>query len=212
MFTRAVVGFSRKSLSFRAALIVVLGAWLGFSALFILYLPEPWASVTSFVPGIVAVGALSLSGTSRQACYLQFNKLSRQGMIVLTAMFIPMIPVVLVGFAQAGWSGWDWMIALVYAPASGIAQELYFRSALLPALEVALGHRSQALVVTSALFSLFHAGMFTVAPAGAALSALVVTFVVGIGWGWQVQRDQTVIWGMLHHSILQMILRLFAWM
>jgi len=212
MFARMGFRFTGTVLSFRAALVVVLAAWLAFSVLFALYLPEPWASMAGFLPGVIGVGALLMSGASRQACYLRFNWPSRAGMIVLAALFIPMVPVVLVGFAQAGWSGWDWMATLVYAPASGIAQELYFRSALLPALEATLRRRFLALVVSSILFSLFHAGMFTVAPVGAALSALIVTFVVGIGWGWQVQRDQTVIWAMIHHSILQMILRLFAWM
>jgi hypothetical protein len=96
-------------------------------------------------------------------------------------------------------------------PASGIAQVLYFRSALLPALERGLGQRDWALGISALMFSLFHAGMFTVAPVGAALAGLGVTFAVGIGWGWQVQQDRTVVWAMLHHSILQMILRLFVW-
>ncbi len=212
MHTRIGFRFTGTTISFRAALVVVLGAWLAFSALFVLYLPEPWASLTGFIPGVIGVGGLLLSGATWQACYLQFKRLSREGTLVLAAMFIPMVPVVLVGFDQEGWSGWDWKAALVYAPASGIAQELYFRSALLPALEATFGRRRLALVTSSVLFALFHAGMFTVAPVGAAVSALVVTFVVGMGWGWQVQRDQTVIWAMAHHSILQMILRLFAWM
>ena len=54
--------------------------------------------------------------------------------------------------------------------------------------------------------------MFLVAPFEVAISALVVTFVIGMDWGWQVQHDRTMIWSMLHHSLLQMILRLFAWM
>ena len=127
-------------------------------------------------------------------------------------MIVPMIPVVYIGLAEFEFVTWDWISMLVYAPASGIAQELYFRSSLLPILERALGRRFYGLMVCSLLFSLFHVGMFAVAPAGAALSALVVTFTIGMGWGWQVQRDRTVIWAMFHHSVLQMVLRLFAWM
>jgi membrane protease YdiL (CAAX protease family) len=131
---------------------------------------------------------------------------------MLVALFLPMVPVVISGFLQAGWAGWDWHQALLYAPASGVSQELYFRAALLPALERLLVRPRHALLVSSLMFSLFHAGMFTVAPPGAAVSALLVTFLAGLGWGWQVQRDRTVIWAMLHHALLQLILRLFAWM
>ena len=130
---------------------------------------------------------------------------------MLMALFIPMIPVILTGLHESGWASWDWVTAFVYAPASGIAQELYFRSALLPTFERALGRRYLALIISSLLFSLFHVGMFKVAPVGAAFSALGVTFVVGLGWGWQVQRDRTVLWAMIHHSLLQIILRMFTW-
>jgi membrane protease YdiL (CAAX protease family) len=37
------------------------------------------------------------------------------------------------------------------------------------------------------------------------LAVLLVPFVCGLGWGWQVQRDRTVAWAMLQHSLIWVI-------
>ena len=203
---------TRPRLGFASAFVLVLLAWLVYSLLFVLYLPEPWASLLGFLPGLLALGALALAGFYCERAYLRIRRPTPAGLAMLAALFLPMIPVVVSGFLQAGWAGWDWRQALLYAPASGVAQELYFRAALLPALEWLLDRPRRALLLSSLMFSLFHAGMFTVAPPAAAVSALLVTFLAGLGWGWQVQRDRTVLWAMLHHALLQLILRLFDWM
>ena len=128
-------------------------------------------------------------------------------------MLLLMAPVVLTGYQSTSWAGWSWVVMLIYAPASGIAQELYFRSTLLPALmKVFTGRGLLALSISSLMFALYHLSMFLVAPAGVAVSAMVVTFLAGMGWGWQVGRDKTVFWAMAHHALLQMVLRVFVWM
>lgn len=212
MILKAMINSADACLSLRAAVMIVLILWLAYSVMFGLYLSEPWASLLGFLPGLVGIAVLSLAGFTRAACYLDYKMISGWGLFILMILFVPMIPVGWVGYTEAGWSAWDWKTILLYAPASGIAQELYFRSTLLPVLEKSLGRRYLGWIGSSILFSLFHAGMFKVAPIEVAISALVVTFVIGMGWGWQVQRDRTVVWAMLHHSLLQMILRLFAWM
>jgi membrane protease YdiL (CAAX protease family) len=68
-----------------------------------------------------------------------------------------------------------------------------------------------ALGLQALIFAVYHIGMFRVAPTGAVISAIFVTFLAGIGWGWQVKRDGTVIWAMIHHTLLQIILKLFVW-
>jgi membrane protease YdiL (CAAX protease family) len=105
------------------------------------------------------------------------------------------------------WAGWNWWAALVLAPASGVAQELFFRSTLLPAMELACGDRTRrALILHSALFGLWHIGpLFVGAPLWAVLAVMGVPFLSGIGWGWQVRRDRTVIWAMIQHSLIWMI-------
>jgi membrane protease YdiL (CAAX protease family) len=128
---------------------------------------------------------------------------------VLAAVFVfalaAMLPVMT-------WQGWSWMAALVYAPAGGVAQELFFRSALLPAMRMMLKQRPRlALALHSLLFGLWHIGpLFLGAPACAVIAVMLVPFLSGIGWGWQVQRDRTVIWAMIQHSLIWVIGLQFA--
>lgn len=199
-----------KSLPRQITLVPILVFWLCFTVLFALYLPEPYASLLAFFPGIAGVGVLLWSGLSPRDCYLTLKIPSRAGALLLTLLTLAMLPVAWSGLVAGGWAGLDGWQLLVFAPASGIAQELYFRSSLLPALERVFNRR-QALLGSSALFALFHIGMLRVAPIWAVSSALGLTFIIGLGWGWQVQRDRSVLWAMAHHALLQMILRLFAW-
>ena len=62
--------------------------------------------------------------------------------------------------ASTGFAGWQWLPALIYAPASGIAQELYFRASLLPALEKWVGKKPFALVLHGLVFIVFHLRTF----------------------------------------------------
>jgi hypothetical protein len=34
---------------------------------------------------------------------------------------------------------------------------------------------------------------------------MLVPFLCGIGWGWQVRRDRTVVWAMVQHSLIWVI-------
>jgi membrane protease YdiL (CAAX protease family) len=207
-----VVSLDHK-LSFRIALWMVILLWMANIGLFALYMEEPFASIVGFLPGALGIIVLFLSGFKREDCYLRFGWISWAGLGVYALMLTLMVPVVLTGIHSVKWAGWDWLMMLIYAPASGIAQELYFRSTLLPALRRAFTDRAfLALIISSLMFALYHAGMFLVAPVGVAAGALVVTFMASMGWGWQVGHDKTVLWAMVNHSLLQMILRVFAWM
>jgi membrane protease YdiL (CAAX protease family) len=74
--------------------------------------------------------------------------------VVLAAIFIIGLAVVL-PFGE--WQGWNWKAALLLAPASGVSQELFFRSALLPAMGLLFkGKTRMALVLHSVLFGLWH--------------------------------------------------------
>jgi membrane protease YdiL (CAAX protease family) len=199
-----------KNLQGHISLVLILVIWICFTVLFALYLPEPYASLVGFLPGLAGVGVLLWSGFSPRDCYLSLKYPSRAGGLMLVLLTLSMLPVAWSSLEAGGWAGLNAWQLLVFAPASGIAQELYFRSALLPALETVFSRRL-ALLGSSALFALFHLGMLRVAPIWAVGSALGLTFFVGLGWGWQVQRDRTVLWAMAHHALLQMILRLFAW-
>jgi membrane protease YdiL (CAAX protease family) len=189
-------------------LVAVFVMWLVYTALQTLgvlgHIGQAWSAVLGFVPGILGVGALLLAGVSRQDCFLRVGRLSWQGLAVLVGVVVfalaAMLPVM-------EWRGWSWLQALVYAPAGGIAQELFFRSALLPASRSLLKNRpGLALILHSVLFGLWHIGpLFLGAPIWAVMAVVAVPFLSGLGWGWQVQRDRTVVWAMLQHSLIWVI-------
>lgn len=171
---------------------------------------EPVHSLLAFLPAGVSLLVLRASGVSVSALYLRFARISKPGLIVLcstTALLLPILG------SSTGWTGWDWLPALVYAPVSGIAQELYFRSSLLPALEKAFGHRRNlALILHATIFIAFHYRTYQALPSlPIALVVTVVLFLAGCGWGWQVQRDRTVVWAALQHSLFLVLMSMFAW-
>lgn len=167
-------------------------------------LSEAWSVTLGFLPGILGVAALLAAGWSRQDCFLVTGPLSWRGFAVLAVVFVlalsSMLPVM-------EYQGWSWLAALVLAPAAGIAQELFFRSSLLPALRRMLpGRPGWALVGHSFLFGLWHIGpLFVGAPIWAVMAVMLVPFLSGLGWGWQVTRDRTVLWAMVQHSLIWVI-------
>jgi membrane protease YdiL (CAAX protease family) len=192
---------------------MILFLWLAYTCLQTLFIlgfaNEAWSAALGFTPGILGVGTLLLAGRSRQDCYLELRKLSWPGFAVLAGIFVLGLAAVL---PVSRWQGWNWTAVLVYAPASGISQELFFRSSLLPALRMALPkRRGLALVVHSILFGLWHIGpLFLGAPLWAVLAVMFVPFISGLGWGWQVERDGTVVWAMLQHSLFWVVGLQFA--
>ena len=194
-----------------AGIIVVL--WAAYTVLQTLsvtgHIQQGWSVVMAFLPGILGVVTLISMGFDRQECFLVVKPLSRKGFFVLAAVFVfalaSMLPVMT-------WQGWSWKSALVLAPAGGIAQELFFRSSLLPVMLYTFKERERmALVLHSVLFGLWHIGpLFIGAPIWAVVVVMLVPFLSGMGWGWQVIRDKTVIWAMIQHSLIWVIGLQFA--
>ncbi len=187
---------------------IVMLLWAGYTViqtLFVMgYFNETWSAILGFVPGILGVAALLTAGASRQACYLTVKPLSWKGFGVLAAIFVFGLAAIL---PFSVWHGWSWEAALIYAPASGISQELFFRASLLPAMQMVLKKRKRlGLVLHAALFGLWHIGpLFVGAPLWAVVAVMLVPFLSGIGWGWQVQHDRTVVWTMVQHSLIWVI-------
>ena len=172
--------------------------------------PEPRYTLLAFLPGAISLVALRAAGLSRLELNLRLAPLSKAGLAALAATTLLMLPIL--GSASS-FTGWRWLPALVYAPASGIAQELYFRAALLPGLERAFGHKKTlALLIHSVIFVGFHYRTFQAIPSFPIfLLVAAVLFLAGCGWGWQVQRDRTVVWSMLQHSLFLVPMSLFGW-
>ena len=196
----------------RAALGIILLLGFAYVVHFASYQHGLIYELLRFVPGLLGVCVLLASGFTTKTCYLQFALISKQGIVIYVVMFLLMAPVVITGLQAGGWVGIDWRLIFIDAPIDAIAQELYFRAALLPALILAIPRMPRlALGLHAIIFAFYHIGMFRVAPTGAVVFAMLLTFLVGLGWGWQVKRDSTVIWAMIHHTLLQIILKLFAW-
>ena len=182
--------------------------WLGYATLQTLstlgILGEGLYAAISFLPGVLGVGLLLWSGHSPAACFLQVRRPSWAGLAMLAGVMLFALAAIL----PAGtWQGWDWTAALVYAPASGVSQELFFRAALLPAM-LAVWKRRPALgvVAHTVLFGLWHIGpLFLGAPLWAVFAVMAVPAVSGLGWAWAVRRDRTVLWAMVQHTLIWVI-------
>jgi len=204
---------SKSSGRFNAAAVIVFLLWAGYTVLQTLgvvgRVSEGWSAALGFLPGIVGVAVLLSAGMTREDCYLVYKPLSMRGFAVLAAVFIFSLSAVLPVMV---WKGWSWKAALILAPASGIAQELFFRSTLLPSVRnIFSQQRGWALIIHSVLFGLWHIGpLFVGAPVWAVLAVMAVPFLAGIGWGWQVMHDRTVIWAMIQHSLIWVIGLQFA--
>jgi membrane protease YdiL (CAAX protease family) len=197
----------------RAATAAVFCLWLAYTVLQTLTvlerLSEPLYAVVGLLPGVLGVSVLLAAGFSRQECFLRVARLSWMGFGVLAAVFVFALAAVL---PFGVWRGWNWMAALLYAPAGSVAQELFFRSALLPAIRKALKKRPMlALILHAVLFGLWHIGpLFLGTPLPIVIAIVVVPFLSGIGWGWQAQKDRTVVWAMIQHSLIWVIGSPFA--
>jgi len=188
--------------------VIVTGAMaIAYTALDVWQPPEPALSLLAFLPGVIAVAALTFAGLSRDEIRLRVRPLSRAGAIALALATLLLLPIL---GSNSGFVGWQWLPALVWAPASGIAQELFFRGALLPALERVTRSPRWALVAHGMVFLVFHLRTYLALPsAGIALVVSCVLFCAGYAWGWQVQRDRTLVWAMAQHSAFLMLMSLF---
>jgi hypothetical protein len=196
----------------RPVIVAVLGLFVAVTAVQTLTVVERISEVAGtglgLAIGAAAVGLLLRSRWTAADCYLGPGRLSLRGALAL-AWLLVLWPFVL---ATGEWVGWDTARALTQA-LGGVAQELYFRAALLPLLVVLLpGRRWTALTLHAVLFTVWHGGALLVTPAEAlagVVALLVVAFLAGLSWGWQTLHDGTVRWAMAHHALLWVIGSLF---
>ena len=210
MNSNSSVGLARYRLPFWLAFIITLLMAVLYTVLDVLQLPESSQSLLAFIPGVISLLALAAAGMSREECYLRLRRPSRSGIIVLAVVTVLLLPILA---SSTGFTGWRWLPTLVYAPASGIAQELYFRASLLTGLQrIFKGRQTPALLIHALIFIGFHLRTFQSLPSiGIALVVAAVLFLAGCGWGWQVQRDRTVVWAMLQHSFFLILMSMFGW-
>jgi membrane protease YdiL (CAAX protease family) len=200
----------RYLIPFVVALFITLIMGIAITVLDVLQPTEPVFSILAFIPGIISIAVLSASGLSRAELNLRLAWASLPGLVALAATTLLLLPIL---GSSTGWIGWQWLPGLVYAPASGIAQEIYFRASLLPALErVVHGKRVIAILLHAVIFVGYHYRTFRSVPSlPIAILVAVVLFTAGCGWAWQVQRDRTVFWAIVQHSLFLMLMSMFEW-
>jgi len=196
-------------LPLRAATWIVLLIWVAYTVLYTLHPSDALAAALEFLPGVLGVITLLAAGLSLPECHLRVAAISRKGLLLLAASSL-VAPIM---WLTGRWTGWNGAAALIYAPASGVSQELLFRAALLPALlRTFKGRPFQATLLHAALFSLWHVPTAVMtAPLGGAIAVSLVTFACGLLWGEQVRRDRTVFWLMGLHTLLLAGNSFFTW-
>jgi membrane protease YdiL (CAAX protease family) len=169
------------------------------------YLSETAGAAIGLGIGAAAVIALVRGGVATSECFLRIAPLSGRGALALLPVVI-LWPFIL---STGEYLGPDLGRATVGILGS-VAQELFFRSALLPTLLFLMQPRAALLIHTLA-FGVWHAGALLVAGEMlvGALAIIVVSLVAGYAWGWQTIRDRTVMWAMVHHSLLWIVGSLF---
>ena len=197
----------------RAAAVIVLALWAAYTAVYTAPLSEGWHAALELLPGLLAVAVLWRAGYRNGDWTVRAGPLSRPGLAAL----ILVAPVLLAPILSGRWTGFDPLRTLLWPLASGVAQELFFRGALLPAsIRLCGGRPLRGIVLQAALFGLWHAPKaFLLTPAGispwlGAVALSVVPFLAGLGWGWQAHRDRTVVWAMGEHVLFLAIISLFG--
>src|SRR4030042_639097 len=185
---------------------VMLFLWLLYTLVYTLPFDNNLEAILEALAGVLGIVILLAMGVTRQDLYLQVQSISKRGWIALGLATLALIG----PLATSPWVGVRWLPLLVYAPLSGITQELFFRASLLPAIQRLCGGKTwSSLVLHAVLFGLWHVPLAYLAapisPWVAVLALFVVTSLAGLAWGWQVQHDRTVVWTMLHHSLLLMV-------
>jgi hypothetical protein len=163
-------------------------------------------ALLELVPGVVGVGLLLAAGLRPSDCFLRLAPPSRKGLTVLAGVTVLLLPIL----SSGSWVGWSWAGVLIYAPLSGVAQELYFRSSLLPALLLVVDRAPLALVLHAVLFMLWHLRTMLEMPWALALVTAAVLLTAGLGWGWQTMHDRTVVWAMVQHTSFLMPMALLG--
>jgi hypothetical protein len=172
-------------------------------------LGQPLASILEFVPGLLGLGALLAAGFTAGDCFLRLGPLSRKGLLAFVLTSFLLLPVFLTG----AWVSWNAQAIMVYGPAKAIAQELFFRCALFPALLFLFkGRLWQAIFWGALMHGLWHVGPLALGEAWyVVLPVMLVPFLSSLAWNWQTQHDRTVVWVTIYHILIDCALALFTW-
>jgi len=185
--------------SVRIAAWAVVALWLPYTALNTLFPGPQITYALGLALALLGLLLLRRAGISPGVCFVRVAPLSWQGALWL----LPLLLAIPAAWLAGRFQGWNWLDNVVYAPLSALAQELYFRAALLAALTILCGgRRLLPLLLQSALFGLWHLRAFGSVPLLPAVGILVATAFAGFCWGMQARRDRTILYAWLEHTLL----------
>ena len=181
----------------------VIALWLPYTALNTIF-PGPVVTYgLGLALAILGLALLHFAGVSLRECFVRLAPLSRQGALLLLIL----LPVLTVAWFADRLQPWSPLDDLIYAPASALAQELYFRASLLVALTMVFrGRKHVALLLQAILFGLWHLRAFATVPLAPATCIILATTVAGIVWGLQARRDGTMAYAAAEHALFLALL------
>lgn len=188
---------------------ILLATYAFYTLIYTIQLNEIAGTFLEFIPGVLGISFLLFNRYTLRQLFLTKARLSFKGALLLCVFFLVLIPILVTG----EWVGFDLIDMFLIAVLGGISQELFFRNTLLPyCIRVLKGRRILALVIHAILFSLWHLPLILIeAPLAGVIGVMIVTFIGGLMWGGQVQRDGTVYWAMGQHILYLMLMSMFTW-
>jgi len=188
---------------------ILLVAYAFYTVIYTIQVNEIVGTFLEFIPGIIGITILLFNGYTPRELFLTKARLSLKGALLLCVFFVVLIPILVTG----EWIGFNPLDMFLIAILGGISQEFYFRNTLLPyCMRVLKGRRFLALIIHAILFSLWHLPLVLIeAPIAGVIGVMIVTFIGGLVWGGQAQRDGTVYWAMGQHILYLMLMSMFTW-
>lgn len=188
---------------------LILTCYMLFAGLNMLYPVQGWEALLFLLPGVISLYLLLNTGLSREECYVKWQPISILGLLLL---ILPALGLLAILSWHRPQFAWNWQMALFNVPVSAIAQELFFRAALLVTLlRIFKLPPVFAIFIQAVLFAAWHLPEFFHLrnPADAGwYSALLI--LLGISWGVQVIRDRSIVYAIIMHIILLLPIRLIT--
>lgn len=168
-------------LSLRAVMLSILLIWLACTIPYTLHASDASGTSLEFVARVPAATALVVAGLLLQEYYLCTAPISGTGLMLLAVSCV----------CSCEW--WITRIVLLCSLAACSLGDIQDKT-------------TSCHLENSSLSVLWHVPKtYMAAPLGGGIGVVVVTFVYGLLWGKQVQRDRTVVWLTGYHSILLII-------
>ncbi len=128
------------------------------------------------------------------------------GLLLAPVALIPFFAMGGLGFsagivAIVGWLPW----MCVFGFSNGFMEELMIRGLFLKKYDSLFG-QGQSLVLTSVIFAFFHQALLQYTDIATFLAFLVVTFLLGLVWGYIMQKSDSIWGAVIAHAVADILL------